>query len=171
MGNQQRFGRGNEWKGHVVDVLWSYKGVFVWVLQGNRNFEGRTNELHEKQQKIFHKEGNVHWKYLGNDCERWDTEINVTAGSGTTRDPRPRQFFSSCLNLKAPNWTVQVLKIASFPQGIFFTGVVWCSSDLKVLGSVKNVALKEKHRNCKVIEMALPSQGLFFFLSRGKLSN
>lgn len=49
MGNQQRFGRGNEWKGHVVDVLWSYKGVFMWVLQGNRNFEGRTNKLHEKQ--------------------------------------------------------------------------------------------------------------------------
>lgn len=124
--------------------------------------EEQTNYMRNSK-KIFHKEGNVYWKYLGNDCERWDTEINVAAGSGTTRDPRPRQFFSSCLNLKAPNWTVQVLKIASFSRGIFFTGVVWCSSDLKVLGSVKNVALKEKHRNCKVIEMALPSRGFFCF--------
>jgi len=27
---------------------------------------------------------------------QWDAEVNVTAGSGATYGPSPRQFFSSC---------------------------------------------------------------------------
>lgn len=105
-----------------VDVLWSYKDVFMWALQRKSRFWRRITRETVKTVKKVPQRGKcvleISWKWLW-EVTQWDAEINATAGSGATCGLSPRQFFSSCLTLKAPNWTVHMLKIAIFFSGNF----------------------------------------------------
>lgn len=93
-----------------VDVLWSYKGVFMWALQRKSQFWRRITRETVKSVKKVPQGGKcvleISWKWL-REVAQWDAEINATAGSGATCGLSPRQFFSSCLTLKTPNTHVE----------------------------------------------------------------